>query len=288
LSPCNTTLSNVSETEGLFMTPSWLDSLLSARVYDLEQPRFAGMPIHPSHRPGYFYGLHRRHRDTYQPQCHGPRSSASGTLMMMEHTGTHIDALSHQANELVMFGGIKIEAAETPTGFTQLGIETVPPIIRRGVLLDVCGHKGERLLPPKYGISAADLTDCAAAQGVEVRTGDVLLVRTGYGSLWRGDEQVYLDAAGVSKSGTLWASERGVAAVGADNMAWDVPDERDPDTGATLFAHVHLLTQKGVYIIENLNLEELARDRRWVFAFVALPLKLQGATGSPVRPLALT
>src|SRR5207253_7585516 len=124
------------------MTPPQLAGLLSARVYDLEQPRFAGMPIHPSHKPGYFYALHRRHRDTYRPECHGPRSSASGTLLMMEHTGTHIDALSHQAMDQVMFGGVKTEEAETPAGFSRLGIETVPPLLRRGVLLDVCGHKG--------------------------------------------------------------------------------------------------------------------------------------------------
>jgi kynurenine formamidase len=269
------------------MTPSLLDALLAARVYDLEQPRFPGMPIHPAHRPGYFYALHRRHRDTYRPDAQGPRSSASGVLTMMEHTGTHLDALCHQANELRMFGGVEVDGTETPAGFARLGIETVPPLLRRGVLLDVCGHKGERLLPAQYGITADDLAGCAAAQAVEVRAGDVLLVRTGYGALWRGDEQLYLDAAGVSKSGTLWAAGRGVAAVGADNMAWDVPDERDPDTGATLFAHVHLLTQKGIYIIENLNLEELARDRAYTFAFVAAPLKFQGATGSPLRPLAL-
>ena len=70
-------------------------------------------------------------------------------------------------------------------------------------------------------------------------------------------------------------------------MAWDVPDERDPDTGATLFAHVHLLAKKGIYIIENLDLEALARDRRYEFAFVGIPLKFKGATGSPIRPLAL-
>jgi hypothetical protein len=121
---------------------------------------------------------------------------------------------------------------------------------------------------------------------VEVRAGDVLLVRTGFGALWA-DEAAYLRAAGVAKSGTLWAAGRGVAAVGADNMAWDVPGERDPESGATLFAHVYLLPQKGVYIIENVNLEELARDRRWVFAFVGIPLKFNGATGSPLRPLAL-
>lgn len=269
------------------MSPSWIDSLVSARVYDLEQPRFAGMPIHPSHRPGYFYALHRRHRDTWQPEAHGPRSSASGALTMMEHSGTHLDALCHQASELRMFGGLAVDAEETPAGFRHLGVETVPPLLRPGVLLDVCGHKGQSVLPAKYGITADDLASCAAAQGAEVKPGDVLLVRTGYDALWRGDERVYLDAAGVSKSGTLWAADRGVVAVGADNMAWDVPDERDPETGATLFAHVYLLPKKGIYIIENLNLEELARDRRYTFAFIGIPLKLNGATGSPLRPLAL-
>jgi len=269
------------------MSTTLAEQLRSARVYDLEQPRFAGMPIHPSHWPGYFYALHRRHRDTYRPASHGPRSSASGVLTMMEHSGTHVDALCHQAHELRLFGGIGVDETETPAGFSQLGIETVPPLLGRGVLLDVCGHKDERVLPAKYGISADDLASCATAQGVEVRTGDVLLVRTGYGALWRGDEQTYLDAAGVSKSGTLWAAEQGVVAVGADNMAWDTPDERDPETGATLFGHVYLLPQKGIYILENVNLEELARDRQYQFAFVGIPLKFQGATGSPLRPLAL-
>src|SRR5262249_30142380 len=174
--------------------PSLADQLRAAKVYDLEQPRFAGMPIHPVHLPGYFYALHRRHRDTYRPNVQGPRSSASGVLTMMEHSGTHIDAMSHQACGLKMYGDIPVEEAETPAGFTRLGIETVPPLLRRGVLLDVSGNMGERLLPAKYGITADDLATCAAAQGVEVRAGDVLLVRTGYGALWRGDERAYLDA----------------------------------------------------------------------------------------------
>jgi kynurenine formamidase len=261
-------------------------ALRAARVYDLEQPRYAGMPIHPAHKPGYHYALHRRHRDTYKPDLHGPRSAASGILTMMEHTGTHIDALCHQACGLKMHGGVPASDVETPFGFTQLGIETVPPLLGRGVLLDVAGWKGQAPLPRRYSISADELKACAAAQQLEVRPGDVLLVRTGYDTLWQ-DEAIYLDAAGVAKSGTLWAAERGVRAVGADNMAWDVPDERDPETGATLFAHVYLLPQQGVYIIENLNLQELARDRRWEFAFIGIPLKFQGATGSPLRPLAL-
>jgi kynurenine formamidase len=268
------------------MNPSLIDLLRSARVYDLEQPRFPAMPIHPSHRPGYFYALYRRHRDTYRPDDHGPRSSASGVLTMMDHTGTHLDALSHQAHHLRMFGGVEVDGTESPAGFARLGVETVPPLLGRGILLDVAGWKGVERLPPGYGISADELKGCAAAQGVEAQTGDVLLVRTGYGSLWN-EEADYLGAAGVSKSGTLWAVEKGVVAVGADNMAWDAPGERDPDSGATLFAHFYLLTQKGIYIIENLNLEALARDRHFAFAFVGIPLKFKGATGSPLRPLAL-
>jgi kynurenine formamidase len=269
------------------MTTSLADRLQAARVYDLEQPRFAGMPIFPSHRPGYFYALHRRHRDTYQPERHGPRTGAAGTLVMMEHSGTHIDALCHQACGMKLFGDVPVESVETPAGFNRLGIECAPPLLGRGVLLDIAGWKGESLLPQGYSIGAEDMNLCAAAQKVTVRPGDVLLVRTGYGSLWH-DEAEYLRAAGVAKSGTLWAAERGVVAVGADNMTWDVPDERDSDTGASLFGHVYLLPQKGIYIMENLNLEQLAVDRCHEFAFVGIALKFKGATGSPFRPLALS
>ena len=262
------------------------ERLAAARVYDLEQPRFTGMPIFPTHKPGYFYALHRRHRDQYKPTTDGPRASAAGVLTMMEHSGTHIDALCHQACDMKMHGDVAAESTETPAGFTQLGIETVPPLLGRGVLLDVAGQRGVDRLPARYEITADDLSSCAATQGIEVRPGDVLLVRTGFAQLWH-DEAAYLDAAGIAKSGSIWVGERGVRAVGADNMAWDVPGVRDPETGSTLFAHIHLLVRLGIYILENLTLEELAKDRRWEFGFVGVPLKFTGATGSPIRPLAL-
>ena len=262
------------------------DNLKSARVYDLEQPRFAGMPVHPAHRPGYFYALHRRHADSYRPAQHGSRSGASGVLTMMEHTGTHIDALCHQACDKTMFGGVPTDAAESANGFRELGVETVPPIVARGILLDVARSHGVDRLPEHYSISADEMIHCAQFQNVVVDPGDVLLVRTGYGTIWN-DEAAYLRAAGIAKSGTIWAAERGVVAVGADNMTWDVPTERDPESGSTLFAHVYLLPKKGVYIMENLLLERLAADRVYEFAFIATPLKLNGATGSPIRPIAI-
>jgi len=91
----------------------------------------------------------------------------------------------------------------------------------------------------------------------------------------------------VGRDGSEWAAQKRVGSVGCDNMTWDETQERDPETGTTLFGHLHLLARCGIPIIENLNLEALSRDRCYEFLFVCAPLKLVGATGSPVRPIAV-
>jgi len=207
-------------------------------------------------------------------------------LTMMEHSGTHIDALSHQACDLEFFGGVRVDEVERSDGYRAHGAETIRPLLGRGVLLDVAGWKGVSALPPNTSIGAADLEGCARASRLEVRPGDVLLVRTGYAPHWN-DEALYLSATGIARDGSIWAADKQVAAVGADNMAWDAMHERDPDTNMTLFGHAHLLVRHGIHIIENLNLEELAAGRHLEFCFVGVPLKFRGATGSPLRPLAL-
>ncbi len=268
-------------------TADLVRTVRQGRVYDLEQPRTAGMPIHPAHRPGYFYQLHRRHGDTYRPDQFGPRSAASGLIVMMDHTGTHIDALSHQACDLRLYGGVQITPKiETNKGFTAHGIETMDPIVTRGLLLDICAARGQDPLPEHYRISAGDLEAAAKLGEVAVQPGDALLVRTGYAKLW-GDEARYLSAAGVGRDGSEWAAQKRVGCVGCDNMTWDETEERDPESGTTLFAHLHLLARCGIPIIENLNLEALSRDRCYQFLFVCTPLKFVGATGSPVRPIAV-
>lgn len=268
-------------------TAGWITRVTERRIYDLEQPRTAGMPVHPAHLPGYLYQLHRRHRDGYAPRKSGPRSSASGIVVMMEHTGTHIDALSHQAADLHLYGGVEVTPqVETPRGFTVHGIETMRPIVARGILLDVCAVTGQDPLPPHYRITGADLDAAAHRAGVSVRPGDALLVRTGYAKLWD-DPQRYLSAAGVGRDGSEWAADHKVGCAGCDNMTWDETEERDPATGTTLFAHLHLIARCGIPIIENLMLEALSRDRVAEFLFVCTPLKLVGATGSPVCPLAV-
>ena len=248
------------------------DALRRARAYDLEQPRHAGAPVWPAHEPGLLLNLHRRH-EADAPEA---RTSASALLVMAEHSGTHIDAFCHQAENLEMHGGVAVDAqVQTPDGFTELGTDTIAPLLARGVLLD-CADAG-------HAVGAEHLE--RAAEGLEIHPGDVILVRTGAGALW-GDPEAFLARGGIDASGSRWCAERRPLAVGADNVAWDVPGEADPELG-TLPGHVLLLVRAGIYIVEGLNLEELARDRVREFAFVCLPLKLRGGTGSPVRPLAL-
>ncbi len=257
---------------------SLLDAIANARVFDLEQPRYAGAPSHPAHAPGFNYFLHRHHARG-APEA---RTGASGIIVTPEHSGTHIDALAHQAENLTLHGGIHVdEGVQTSVGFRKLGIETMAPLVGRGVLLDVAGG---RRLDPDYAITPADLERSAR---VELKPGDIVLVRTGFGALWARPEE-YLRAAGVGAAASRWLIDRGVSAVGADNIAFDVMNAPpDPELKVTLPGHVLLLVRAGIPIIENLNLEELAAANVYEFLFVCLPLKMRGATGSPVRPIAV-
>lgn len=259
------------------MSSELLKALDSARVFDLEQLRYAGAPIHPAHQPGFNYFLHRHHARG-APEA---RTGASGIVVMPEHSGTHIDALAHQAENLTLHGGVHVdEGVQTSVGFKVLGVDTMAPIVARGVLLDVAD---DQRLEENHAITVEELE---RARRADIREGDVVLIRTGFGALWAKPDE-YLKAAGVSAAGSRWLIEKKVRAVGADNMAFDVIGPPDPELGVTLPGHILLLVRAGIPIIENLNLEELAKAKVYEFLFVCLPLKMRGATGSPVRPIAI-
>jgi kynurenine formamidase len=258
------------------------DLLITARVYDLEQPRRMHAPTFPAHWPGHILTLHRRH----EPGLEERRTSASGMIVTTEHAGTHIDALCHQAEDLRMYGGVEVTPEiQTSAGFTELGVDSVLPMVKRGVLLDVAAANGGEL-PPEYRITEDDLRRVSRQQEVSIAPGSVVLVRTGNGAYWE-DPERYLKAPGVDRSGSEWLAERNVFAVGIDNVVWDIPGEFDPTIQSTLPGHVILLVRAGIYIIENVYLEALAADGVSEFLFVCLPLKFQGGTGSPVRPIAV-
>jgi kynurenine formamidase len=205
-------------------------------------------------------------------------------VVTSEHGGTHIDALSHQAEDLKLYGGLSVEGIQSSTGFREHGVENIAPMAGRGVMVDLAPSSR---LDPGLCVSLAQVQQACAEQGVQPRRGDVFLARTGNGALWS-DSAAYLAGSGMAGEVSQWLAELGVRAVGADNLAWDSTSAGpDPLTGTTLPGHVILLVRSGINIIENLNLEELAGDGVREFAFVCLPLKLMGATGSPVRPIAL-
>ena len=265
----------------------FLEELKTRKIYNLEQPRFVGHPAYPSHKPLYNYFLSRRHSDNYFPEKKGPRTTAQGFMIMGDHAGTHIDALCHQALDLTMYGGIKVDRTiETPTGYKELSVEKLPPIIARCILLDVASYKGTDVLPERYSITAMDLENTAKSQHVQIGQGDAILVRTGYDTYWRQPEK-FMNYAGVGADGSQWVMQFSPCVFGIDQLSWDLPEEIDPLTKSTHWAHIYLMVQNGITMIENMKLDELSRDHQYEFTLLCYPMKFEGATGSPVVPLAI-
>ncbi len=250
------------------------DALAGAKVYDLAQSYFTGMPHHPAHPP-FLYSLVKQHGEYIGP---GGNSSAADAIALGSHVGTHIDALCHFSCGGRLYGGEEVAALQSyGGGLERHSIDTIEPILRRGVLLDVAGDDP---LPAGHTITSADL---AAAARAEIRPGDVVLIRTGWARYFDDPKKFIagVHGPGPAIEGARWLSERGIFAAGSDTVAFEkVPDPAMP-------VHVHLLVEKGIHIVECLNLDELAAARVAEFLFIALPLKIRGATGSPVRPVAV-
>jgi kynurenine formamidase len=200
--------------------------------------------------------------------------------------GTHWDGLCHVSYSGMVYNGYDASSITAAEGATRCGIQHLRSVCTRGVLLDVAASKQEDCLEPGYAVTVEDLEECCARQGVTVEPGSVVLVRTGNARHWD-DPERYLAGPGISAEASRWLAGSRPLAVGADNVAWDVPGVKDPELGCTLPGHLILLAQSGIYIIENLMLEELASAGVHRFRFVCTPLKLVGATGSPVRPVAV-
>ncbi|HEY8473711.1 MAG TPA: cyclase family protein [Natronosporangium sp.] len=262
-----------------------LDAVTSGiAIHDLSQPFEPGMPCSPNH-PGFRMALQRRHGDMVRPDG---GSAANELIVTGGHVGTHIDALCHVSHQGRLFGGHDAQAAQVGGRFTVHGAETIPPVLRRGVLLDVAGLHGVPSLPGGYGIDADDLRRALKQTGAELKPGDVALVRTGWARHWS-DPTTYLGhdtgVPGVTESGASWLAEQRISITGADTTAYErIP----PGQGHRLLpVHRILLVEAGIYIVEHMRLELLAEHRVSEFLFVLAPLPIVGGTASPVRPLAV-
>jgi kynurenine formamidase len=246
-----------------------------SKPYDLAQPYFVGMPHFPTHSP-FLYGLTKVHGEIPLPDG---GSSAADVITMAGHAGTHMDALNHFSCAGKFYDGHDVVSVQSyGGGVRHLSIDTVEPIARRGVLLDVAALLGVDALDADTVITPEHL----ARVQVDIQPGDVVLIRTGWARYFR-DPVKYASALrmpGVELAGAKWLSERKPYSVGSDTLAF----ERMPSP--KMAVHVHLLVESGIHIIENLNLEDLARDKVREFFFVGAPLKIEGGTGAPIRPMA--
>ncbi|MEU8626033.1 cyclase family protein [Streptomyces sp. NPDC048669] len=267
------------------------DPLLAAvregvRVLDLGRRLYIGMPQSPNH-PAYWHTLPRRHGDRVRADG---GSAANDMLVMGTHVGTHIDALAHVSHNGKLYGGADARTAGIGGVYPDHGVHTIAPMVRRGVLLDVPAALGTEVCEPGQEITVADLEAAERLQGTPVERGDVVLVRSGWGRRFDGpDREGFIGndsgVPGVGEAGAQWLAARGVHAAGADSIAFE---RLAPGAGhASLPAHRVLLVESGIYIIETLDLEEIAARQVHEFTFVLSPLPLFGATGSPVRPLAV-
>lgn len=251
-----------------------LNTLLKRKHYDLGQPYFLGMPHFPSHPP-FLYSLTKKHGDIMY--ANGV-SSAADAIALGTHVGTHIDSLAHFSCNGVCHGGRVVEQSYEH-GMSELGAGTIGTIVRRGVLLDIARLEEVDVLPESFEITADHLSRASRS---EVAAGDIVLLRTGWAQYFS-DARRYINntvAPGPGVEAAKWLSSRKIFAAGSDTVAFEkIPSPAMP-------VHVHLLVESGIYIIEVLNLEELARDEIYEFVVVAAPMNIRGATGSPVRPIA--
>ncbi len=211
---------------------------------------------------------------------------ADDTLVLGCHgTTTHVDALCHYwTGENKLYNGYSGDLVEG-RGSRKLGIQNVKSMVTRGLLLDLGAAKGVRYLEGGHVITAAELDECCRRQGVQVQPGDVVLLRTGWPLTYAESAEKYnRTQPGIGEDAGIWLVKKDICALGCDNSAIGPRTDR-PLPGRNI--HALFLQDAGVYLIEMMDLEEIARDRVYEFLFMLAPLRVFGGTGSAVNPLAI-
>ena len=267
------------------------------RQYSLATSRFPGMPLFPGHPPFQVLnyrtppGIRAEGSQPWGPPNEVGLGYMAEYVMATSHSGAHVDALGHMTigDDNHWFGGGNTADHLTDHGPSFGDAAKMPPFFTRGVLLDPPTHRGIDALPAGEPVGADELAEIAATQGVEIRPWDVVLIRTGYLKYWPdAEEMANHRTAGPDLSAAEWLLEKGVIATGTDTETYEVqpaPDRGSPANPQPV--HTKLLIENGIYLLESVYLEELAADRVYEFLFVALPVKIEGATGSMVDPLAV-
>ena len=241
----------------------------------------AAMPL----SAGRSFNLNTK-RTNMNPESNRRGSNEELIVAEMGQVGTQFDGFSHQTIGNGLYNCFKVDEVSTRNGFTKLGIENVGFLMTRGVLIDVAALKGVEMLPDAYEITVADLQAALKRQNLAVEAGDAVIVHTGWGRLWGKDNARYGKGnPGIGVAAAEWIARQNPMLVGADTPPVEVSP--NPDKRISLPIHQIMLVVNGIHLLENMKLDELAAKQVYEFAFILEPLKIQGATGSTVAPVAV-
>jgi kynurenine formamidase len=219
------------------------------------------------------------------PVPNGRQVNEELVITELGQIGTQFDAFAHQMWGDSFYNCFKLGEIGTRNGFRKLGVEHVGGLMTRGVLIDVAGLKGVDMLPTSYNITPDDLQQALAKANQKIMPGDAVLIRTGWSKLMGKDNPRYGRAnAGIGIAAGQWLITQDPMMIAADNCCVEV---RPSEPGHNLPVHAMMLIQHGIYLLENLELEKLAVAGATEFAFIVQPLKIKGATGSAIAPMAI-
>jgi kynurenine formamidase len=257
------------------------NAIQKGQIYQLGHVYEAGMPMygtrHYSIRIPQAFPMPGKNQAVYHDEV------ISGELGQI---GTQFDGLGHLGIGDLFYNGNRRSEFAQAEGLTKLGVENVGAIVTRGVLIDVAKFKGVEQLAPTYEITVADLKGALQKQNVQIRSGDVVLIHTGWSSLWMKDNTKFgATEPGIGVAAAQFLVDAEVVVVGADT--WGVEVMPNPDASLSAPVHQLLLARNGIYLHENLITAELARDNAYEFMYSFAPLRLKGATGSPGNPIAI-
>jgi kynurenine formamidase len=253
----------------------------TGQVFELGRVLSASMPLSATRS---FELLTKR--TVMSPESNRRGSNEEMVLAEIGQVGTQFDGFAHQTVGNSMYNCFKVDDVSTRNGFSKLGIEHVGAIMTRGVLIDVAALKGVAVLPDTYEITVADLQGALARQKLTLQPGDAVIIHTGWGTLWGKDNARYMKTSpGLGATAGEWVARQDPILVGADNSAVNVTPNSDKAVSNPI--HQIMLVINGIHILEHMKLDELAAARAYEFALVLQPLKLQGATGSTVAPIAV-
>lgn len=256
--------------------------IATGEVFELAHVLNGAMPFSGTRR----FDMHTK-RSFMNPQSNRRGSNEETVTSEIGQVGTQFDGFAHQTHGDLFYNCVKVDDVATRSGFTKFGMHNIGMIMTRGVMIDVAALKGVEMLQTGYEITVEDLQAALKRQGTVLRAGDAVLIHGGWGKLWGKDNVRYQTGghAGIGVSAAQWLIKQDPILLGADNGTVEISP--NPDKSISLPIHQLALVVHGVHLLENLKLEELAAKKIYEFAFVMQPMKMQGATGSTVAPVAV-